>query len=38
MRWIEGWYNQRRLHSSIDDNSPVEFEAMFNRHGDGIAA
>ena len=38
MRWIEGWYNQRRLHSSIDYNSPVEFEAKFNRHGDGIAA
>jgi len=38
MRWIEGWYNQRRLHSTIDYNSPVEFEAMFNRHGDGIAA
>lgn len=38
MRWIEGWYNQRRLHSSINYNSPVEFEAKFNRHGDGIAA
>jgi transposase InsO family protein len=38
MRWIEGWYNQRRLHSSIDYNSPVDHEAMFNRHGDGIAA
>lgn len=38
IRWIEGWYNQRRLHSTIDYNSPVEFEAMFNRHGDGIAA
>jgi transposase InsO family protein len=38
MRWIEGWYNQRRLHSSINYNSPVDHEAMFNRHGDGIAA
>jgi putative transposase len=40
MRWIEGWYNQRRLHSTIDYNSPVEYEAMFNRNrnGDGIAA
>lgn len=38
MRWIEGWYNQRRLHSSIDYNSPVDHEAMFNRDGDGIAA
>lgn len=38
IRWIEGWYNQRRLHSSIGYNSPIEFEAIFNRHGDGIAA
>ncbi|MGI8793630.1 MAG: IS3 family transposase [Acidimicrobiales bacterium] len=38
IRWIEGWYNQRRLHSTINYNSPVEYEAMFNRHGDGIAA
>ncbi len=38
MRWIEGWYNQRRLHSSIDYNSPIDHEAIFNRHGDGIAA
>jgi len=38
MRWIEGWYNQRRLHSSIDYHSPVDHEAKFNRHGDGIAA
>ena len=38
IRWIEGWYNGRRLHSSINYNSPVEYEAMFNRRGDGIAA
>jgi putative transposase len=38
IRWIEGWYNQRRLHSTIGYNSPVEYEAMFNRHGDDIAA
>jgi putative transposase len=38
IRWIEGWYNQRRLHSTIDYNSPVEYETMFNRHGDRIAA
>ena len=38
MRWIEGWYNQRWLHSSIDYNSAVDHEAMSNRHGDGIAA
>ncbi len=38
IRWIEGWYNQRRLHSTIGYNSPVEYEAMFNRHNDNIAA
>jgi putative transposase len=38
MRWIEGWYNARRLHSTIDYHSPVDYEAMFNRRGDGIAA
>ncbi|WP_116995472.1 integrase core domain-containing protein [Desertimonas flava] len=32
------WYNQRRLHSTIDYNAPVEFEAIFNRHGDRLAA
>jgi len=26
-RWI-GWYNQRRLHSSLGDIPPVEFEAV----------
>ena len=24
--WIEGWYNPRRRHSSIDDLSPVDYE------------
>lgn len=24
--WIEGWYNPRRLHSSIEYQSPMEFE------------
>lgn len=38
IRWIEGWYNARRLHSTIDYNSPIDYEAMFNRRGDGIAA
>jgi transposase InsO family protein len=38
IRWIEGWFNARRLHSSIDYNSPIDYEAMFNRRGDGIAA
>ena len=38
IRWIEGWFNTRRLHSTINYNSPVDYEAMFNRRGDGIAA
>ncbi|MFF4652917.1 IS3 family transposase [Streptomyces sp. NPDC001380] len=25
--WIEGWYNIRRLHSSLDHRSPADFEA-----------
>lgn len=38
IRWVEGWFNTRRLHSSIDYNSPVEHEDLFYRRGDGIAA
>ena len=38
IRWIEGWFNARRLHSSIDYNAPIEFEALYYRRGDGIAA
>lgn len=41
MRWIEGWFNTHRLHSSLDYNSPIEHENNYyhhHRHGDGIAA
>lgn len=38
IRWIEGWFNTRRLHSSIDYNAPIEFEDLYYRRGDGIAA
>lgn len=38
IRWIEGWYNHRRLHSTIDYNSPIEYEQMYYRRHDGIAA
>jgi putative transposase len=27
VEWV-GWYNQRRLHSSLGDIPPVEFEAL----------
>ena len=26
--WIEGWYNRERMHSTLGDISPVEFEAQ----------
>ena len=29
-RWVE-WYNQRRLHSSVGDVPPAEFEATYYR-------
>ena len=29
-RWIEAWYNPHRLHSGIDDLSPVDFERRLN--------
>jgi len=38
MRWIEGWFNTRRLHSTLDYNTPLETENLYSRRGDGIAA
>lgn len=29
--WIEGWYNTRRLHSSLDYRSPAEYEAAIHQ-------
>jgi putative transposase len=29
--FIEGWYNPRRRHSSLDYLSPIEFERQANR-------
>ncbi len=29
IRWIEGWYNARRLHSSISYLTPVEKEDRY---------
>jgi transposase InsO family protein len=31
VRWIEGWYNARRLHSSIDYLTPIEKEATYDQ-------
>jgi transposase InsO family protein len=36
IRWIEGWYNARRLHSSIAYLTPNEKEAAW--HTDRLAA
>jgi transposase InsO family protein len=38
IRWIEGWFNTRRLHSSNYYNSPIDWENQYYRRGDGIAA
>jgi transposase InsO family protein len=38
IRWIEGWFNSRRLHSTIDYSTPIEHEQLYYRRGDGIAA
>lgn len=39
IRWIEGWFNTHRLHSSLDYNSPIEHENNYHhRYGDGLAA
>ena len=38
IRWIEGWFNSRRLHSTNNYNSPIDWENQYYRRGDGIAA
>jgi|FLYL01.1.fsa_nt_gi transposase InsO family protein len=36
--WIETWYNRRRLHSSLDYRSPIEWEEHYYRHTNTMAA
>ena len=36
--YIEGWYNTRRLHSSLGYRSPAEYEALIHQHADRKAA
>ncbi len=36
--YIEGWYNTRRLHSSLRYRSPAEYEAAIHHHADRQAA
>lgn len=38
IRWIEGWFNPRRLHSSNNYRSPIDWENLYYRRGHGIAA
>ena len=38
IRWIEGWFNSRRLHSSLNYHTPIETETNWYRRQDGIAA
>jgi putative transposase len=38
IRWIEGWFNTRRLHSTIGYNSPIDYENQYYHQGAGIAA
>jgi hypothetical protein len=30
-RWIEGWYNTRRRHSSLDYQSPADYEELYEQ-------
>ncbi len=36
IRWIEGWYNARRLHSTLAYLTPIEKEALYERTCDQL--
>ncbi len=39
VRWIEGWFNTRCLHSTFDYHTPTEIENLYHdRSGERIAA
>jgi transposase InsO family protein len=38
IRWIEGWYNARRLHSTLDYLSPNEKETLYERTRDTLGS
>jgi len=38
IRWIEGWFNSRRLHSTLSYSSPIEYETNWYRRHDGDIA
>ena len=38
IRWIEGWYNPRRLHSTLNYLTPIEKETLYERTRDQLAS
>ena len=38
IRWIEGWYNARRLHSTLNYLTPIEKEALYEHTRDRLAS
>ena len=38
IRWIEGWYNARRLHSTLNYLTPIEKEAHYEHTRGPVAS